>query len=226
MTVAEIIAKSSNIGAAKIGHQLLGKDRLYRYVKLFGFGEKTGIELPGEDAGRVRPFESWSYYTTTSVPMGHEILATPLQLVRGFSAIANGGYLVTPYIVRKITDDRGRTIQETERMVPRRVIGEETARTVREMLVEVLESGTATKAKIKGLKYCGKTGTTKKYDPETRSYSSARHTSTFVAFAPSEDARMCVAVVVDEPRGAYYGGTVAAPVAAKIIGQGLLAIME
>jgi len=215
LTVADVVVKSSNIGAAKIGALTLGKLRLRKWASAFGFGRRTGVEMPLEDPGRLVALSRWSEFTNTSVPMGHEISCTVLQLTAAMSAIANGGKLMRPYVVARVGG------AEAGRPPGVEILSKKTCEQMREMLAEVVKSGTGQKASIPGVQVAGKTGTTQKVDPATRQYTHERHIASFAGFAPAEDARLCLAVVIDEPQGAYYGGAVAAPVVANIIRRSL-----
>lgn len=222
LCLADIIIHSSNIGAAKIGCQTLGRARLYECMKAWGFGTPTGCDLPAEDNGRLFPLSRWSVYSDTSVPMGHEIALTPLQLAAAMSAIANGGTLYRPYAVRRLEAADGTLLHEASPEAVRRVIGPKASREMIEILKRVVSEGTGKKAQVPGVAVAGKTGTTQKVDPVTKRYTHEKFISSFVGFAPADDARLCIAVVVDEPQGAYYGGTVAAPVVARIVERGLV----
>ncbi|HEU4335468.1 MAG TPA: penicillin-binding transpeptidase domain-containing protein, partial [Candidatus Eisenbacteria bacterium] len=169
----------------------------------------------------LHPLARWNSFSITSVPMGHEISVTPLQLVTAFSAIANGGALMRPYVVDRIVGADGALLRRGEPKVVRQAVPARVAAEVRKMLREVVKSGTGTKADVEGLEVAGKTGTTQKVDPAPGRYARGRYISSFVAFAPSEGAKICVAVVIDDPRGAYYGGAVAAPVVAEILKNGM-----
>ncbi|MBI4565096.1 MAG: penicillin-binding protein 2 [Planctomycetes bacterium] len=221
LTVTDVIAKSSNIGAAKVGGVMLGAKRLWRIADAFGFGKRTGIDLPLEDAGTLYPLFRWTSLSVTSLPMGHEIAATPLQLVTAMAAIANGGRILRPYVVERITAPDGTLLSATEPQVVRQAVGEKTCAEMRKILREAVRAGTGTKADVEGLDVCGKTGTTRKVDPATGRYTREKHTSSFLGFAPQERARVCLIVVVDEPQGEYYGGAVAAPIAAEILREGM-----
>ncbi len=218
LTYSEVIEKSSNIGMAKVGLQL-GADHIYPMITAFGFGKSTGSGLPGELGGIVTPFKSWSYYTVTSVPMGQEIAATPMQLVTAFNAIANGGVWIRPQIVDGVSDADGKVLyQFTGPKDARRVISRETARTLIDpMMTGVILRGTAKSANIGDISMFGKTGTAQKTDGKTFSHS--RFVSSFLCGAPVDDPKVSVLVLVNEPRkgGAYYGGTVSAPPAARIV---------
>lgn len=222
LAFSQVISKSSNIGAVKIGLRL-GAKRVHRYLYSFGFGRKTGIGLP-ESPGRLTS-SPWDMYTLTSVPMGYELLVTPLQLLVGFCSLINGGKLIRPYIISKVIDHQGKVRFRGSPRVIRYPIDTLTSRIIKRILLEVVQSGTARRAKIPGIRFGGKTGTTKKYDPIVRRYVN-RYTSTFIGFAPYEDPRVCVIVVVDEPMGSYYAGIVSAPVVANIIRRSLKFIVR
>jgi cell division protein FtsI (penicillin-binding protein 3) len=224
LMLAEVIKFSSNIGAAKIGALILGQKRLYECMQRWGFGERTGVDLPAEDGGQLFPLSRWTVYSETSVPMGHEISVTPIQLVAAMSAIANGGTLYRPYMVRRVNASDGTVLVEGGPHAVRRVIGEKASREMIKILESVVEGGTGKKAQVAGIRVAGKTGTSQKVDPRTRQYGHDKYISSFVGFAPADDARLCVAVIVDEPQGAYYGGAVAAPVAGRIIQRGLVCV--
>ncbi|HUU42522.1 MAG TPA: penicillin-binding protein 2 [Planctomycetota bacterium] len=218
LTVGEILWKSSNIGMAKIG-LALGERRVFDTVTAFGFGSSTGSGLPGENPGKVRAFREWSYYTVTSVPMGHEIEATPMQLITAFNALANGGLLVKPQLVESIADADGNILERFEGPeFSLRVVSEETARRmVDPMMTGVIEQGTGKGANFGEYRKFGKTGTAQKVvDGE---YSHTRFVSSFVCGAPVEDPQVSVLVLFDEPTvgTSFYGGSVAAPIAARII---------
>jgi len=221
LTLAEVIKKSSNIGIAKFG-AMLGPQKLYRYCTAFGFGRKTGIELPGEPAGLLAPPQRWTSYTISSVPVGQEIACTPLQLAVAYAAIANDGVLMKPLIVRAVEDpNTGETVDYPPVPV-RRVLSSQIAQRMVNILVAVTEpGGTGTRARVPGVAVAGKTGTAQKLDAEGR-YSHSKHVGYFVGFAPASDPRACVLVMVDEPtRGGYYGGTVAGPAVGAILQRSL-----
>ena len=221
--VSDVIKYSSNIGAAKVGALILGQKRLYECMKRWGFGERSGIDLPAEDPGLLFPLSKWTIYSETSVPMGHEISVTPLQLCSAMSAVANGGTLHKPYVVRRVLSSDGTVIIDNVPQTVRRVIGEKAAKQMVEILKGVVEEGTGKKAAVPGLKVAGKTGTSQKIDPRTHQYTHEKYIASFVGFAPADDAKVCIAVVLDEPQGgAYYGGAVAAPVVGRILQRGLV----
>jgi len=210
LSFKEVIEMSSNIGMAKVA-QLLGPQTVYRYVRAFGYGEKSGIDIPGEIPGSIKPPHQWSKTTITCVPMGQEVGVTALQLAVGISVIANGGNLMRPYVIKEIRDKTGEMIKYTNPFVARRVISEDTAARMKKILIGVVENGTGKLAHMDGFTAAGKTGTAQKVEPSGQ-YSHSRFMASFVGFAPAEEPQLAIAVTVDEPRGMYYGGVVAAPV--------------
>ncbi len=214
-TVAQILAQSSNVGAVEIG-QRLGARRFDEWVRRFGFGRPSGVDLPGEERGLVLPLGSYSGSSMGNLPIGQGESVTPMQMAAAYAAIADGGVLRPPRVVRSVG---GRVAP----VAPgRRVISPEVAASVRHMLKGVLAAGgTATEAAIPGYDLAGKTGTASKPDPRTGKYSTSKYVSSFVGFAPARHPRLLVTVMVDEPQGAIYGGTVAAPAFQKIIGFAL-----
>jgi cell division protein FtsI (penicillin-binding protein 3) len=217
LTPTQVLAKSSNIGALKIGLQL-GEPSLYATYRRFGFGEPTGITLPGEASGVLRPQgRAWYDAETASASFGQGISVTTLQLAMAMSAIANGGRLLEPILVKKVTDGHGETIRESSVHVRREAIPAGVARTVAEMLTAVTEDGgTAVEAAIPGYRVAGKTSTAQKVDPATGKYSSEKYTAVFVGFVPVEHPRLVVAVVLDEPTIGHYGGDLAGPVFRRV----------
>ncbi|MFQ5735348.1 MAG: penicillin-binding protein [Thermodesulfobacteriota bacterium] len=220
LSVPQIIRYSSNIGSAKIGERL-GAKRLYRYLKAFGFGSRTGIDLPGETRGSLRNYRSWSGVAVDTISFGQGVSASSVQLVTALSAIANGGFLMRPYVVKSIKDPDGGTVRETHPAIVRRVISEQVAREVTEMLVEVTRQGTGAKAAIDDFEVAGKTGTAQKADLVNGGYTKGAWMASFMGFVPARDPRLAILVAVDEPQGEYHGGSVAAPVFREIASQGL-----
>jgi cell division protein FtsI (penicillin-binding protein 3) len=217
LTFKEVIQKSSNVGAVQLGMKL-GEERYYRHIKSFGFGEKTGIDLIGEVKGLLRSTENWSGRSLASLSIGQEIGTTPLQILRAYGAISNGGNLMRPFIVSRIISPSGEVIKHFSPAVERRVMSEGTSKIMRDILRSVVEEGgTARKASIRGNFVAGKTGTAQMIDPETRRYSSSDYVSSFVGFVPADNPEIALIVVVYKPRGARYGGVVAAPVFRKIV---------
>ena len=222
MTLKEIIAKSSNIGMAKIG-QRLGATRCYEGLTLFGFGRKVGIGLPGEAEGLLRPPRAWTGYSVTRVPFGQEISVTAIQLVRGFCMIANGGRLVRPYIVKAIVQPDG-SLRDMRPTMPQLgyVIKPEIAKwMVTQAMTAVVEEGTGTKAKLKEWQVFGKSGTAQLARPGGQGYEEKAYMASFLAGAPAEDPKVIVLVSIRRPnvdlKKGYTGGSVAAPVAAAIL---------
>lgn len=214
LSFSEIIEKSSNIGVTKIA-ELLGKDELYKFAKLFGFGEMTGIDMPGEVRGILHHPGKWSSVSISSVPIGQEIAATSIQLARAVAVIANGGFLVKPRVVKEIRDTSGNIIKSFPAIEVRRVISEDTASVMRDILMGVIERGTGKKARLKMYTAAGKTGTAQKVEEGGR-YSHSKFIASFLGFAPAVDPKVVILVMVDEPGPVYYGGTVAAPVFGRI----------
>lgn len=221
LTMTEVIVKSSNIGTVKIGLKM-GAQKLQKYIKDFGFGHLTGIDLPGEAPGYTRPPSQWSATSPYNIPMGQEVMVTALQLVTAMSVIANGGYLVKPYMIEKVEDPAGVTLKEKKPTIKKQVIKPEVAVTMRAILTKAVEEGTGTKAKIQNILVGGKTGTAQKILPGGRGYSHSAFMSSFVGFAPSDNPRYAMVVVLDEARPLYYGGTVAAPVFKEVMEAALL----
>jgi cell division protein FtsI (penicillin-binding protein 3) len=211
LTTAQILAQSSNVGAITIGLRE-GADRFAAWMRRFGFGKRTGVDLPGEERGLVLPRDKYSGSSMGNLPIGQGTSVTPMQMAVAYSAIANGGMLVTPHIVRRVD---GRPVRVPR---PRRVISGETSLELRTMLEGVFApGGTASEVSIPGYKLAGKTGTANKVDPTTGEYSSSRYVASFVGFAPALHPRLLCMVVVDEPQGAIYGGQVAAPAFGQIM---------
>ena len=218
MTFAQVVQKSSNIGAAKVA-MAIGEERLYRYLRAFGFGERSEIDLPGEAAGLIKEPQAWGRQSLTSIAFGQEIGVTPLQLVTAVSAIANGGWLMKPYIVSEIRDGGGQVVKRMGAQVRRRPITLETAETMTAILEGVVTIGTGGRAAVPGYRVAGKTGTAQKIDPQNGRYSPTLFVASFTGFVPAEAPRLAIAVVIDEPHSDQWGGTIAAPVFRKIAEQ-------
>jgi cell division protein FtsI (penicillin-binding protein 3) len=217
LTFQQIIKFSSNIGAAKVGEKI-GKERFYRYISAFGFGEKTRIDLPGEGKGIVHHPRYWTPVSLDTISFGQGISVTGIQLVTALSAIANGGFLMRPYVVEKIANDQGEVSQSFQPEVVRRVISAETAKRVTALLRMTTEKGgTGEEAVPTGYEVAGKTGTAQKIEPLLGGYSEDRFNCGFMGFAPVEDPKIALLIVIDEPQGPSYGGTVAAPVFKSIM---------
>ncbi|MFH0790522.1 MAG: penicillin-binding transpeptidase domain-containing protein [Candidatus Omnitrophota bacterium] len=210
LTFTQVIEQSSNIGVSKIA-QILGQELLFRYIKLFGFGSKTGIDLPGETCGMIKDPRFWSKTSIAAIPMGQEVGVTALQLTAAISAIANGGQLMKPYIVQEIKDKYGQVIKDFSPAAIRKVMSLDTASRLRRMLIGVVEQGTGKLAKMEDFSAAGKTGTAQKLEPNG-TYSHNKFVASFIGFAPAEDPLIAMAVIIDEPHPYYFGGVVSAPV--------------
>jgi len=215
LTFAEVLANSSNVGTIKVGLQL-GKERYYKYISGFGFGVPTAVGLPGESRGQLRPPDRWSGLSLATMSIGQEISVTALQIVSAFAAVANGGRLMQPQIVRSVLDADGREARGFEPKVIRQVISPQTARTLTRMMAAAVSDGTGHNAAIPGYEVGGKTGTAQKMDPATRRYSRAPGVLSFVGFAPVDDPRIAMLVMLDEPRNEKWGSEAAAPIFAAI----------
>ena len=213
LTFREVIEKSSNIGTVKVGLKL-GQDDLYAYIKKFGFGDLSGVDLPGEVPGFIRRPSQWSGTSMYAIPMGQEVTVTPIQMACAMSVIANGGRLVRPRIIESIQDRHGEIIKEYKPQEVRRVLSESTAATMRDILSGVVLDGTGQLAKVEGYTVGGKTGTSQKI--ENGAYSHSKFIGSFIGFAPVEDPRIVVVVMLDQPHPLYYGGVVAAPVFSRV----------
>ena len=203
-----IVVHSCNVGAATVAMKL-GAGRMYKWVKKFGFGEKTGIEVSGESRGILAPASKWSQMQLANMGFGQGIGVTPLQLLSAYAAVANGGYRVRPRVVKAITAPTGE-MEYPPLPQPERILSEATSERMRGIMRRVVEEGTGKAARIPGRSVAGKTGTAQKPTPEA-GFKSGKYIGSFAGFAPAEDPLIAVIVVVDEPRNGYYGAVVAAP---------------
>ena len=215
LTFSEVLQNSSNVGSIKAGLQL-GKERYYKYITGFGFGQPVGLGLPGESRGQLRAPPQWSALSLATMSIGQEISVTAVQMVTAFAAIANGGRLMQPQIVRALLDANGREVRTFEPRAVRQVISPETARELTTILTAVVREGTGHNAAIPGYEVAGKTGTAQKMDPSTRRYSHAPGILSFVGFAPADDPRIAMIVLLDEPKNEKWGSEAAAPIFAAI----------
>ncbi|HET8577545.1 MAG TPA: penicillin-binding protein [Methylomirabilota bacterium] len=215
LTFAEVLQNSSNVGSIKVGLSL-GRERYYKYITGFGFGAPTGVGLPGESRGQLRPPARWSGLSLATMSIGQEISVTALQMVAAVGAVANGGRLMQPQIIRAALDVQGREVRAFEPKVLRQVISPETARTLTELMTAVVRDGTGHAAAIPGYEVAGKTGTAQKLDPATRRYSHAPGVLSFVGFVPADDPRLVMLVMLDEPKNEKWGSEAAAPIFAAI----------
>jgi len=214
LTTEGIITKSSNIGAAKIGIKL-GADSLYKYALNYGFGQRTGIPLPGEARGILYPVKDWSKVSIAQIPMGHGVAVTRLQMLDAMCAIANGGWLMQPMIVSRLQEHDGQVVERYTPQRVRQVISEATDKQMIEALKTVAtKDGTAAEAAMKNYVVAGKTGTAQK--AENGVYVSGKFVSSFIGFFPADDPEVCISVVMDEPKEGYYGGKVCGPVFREI----------
>jgi len=218
MSLSEALWYSSNIAFAKIADSL-GQKRMYSYCRDYGFGSPTGVALAGEEKGTLNPLDKWSGRTALTIGFGHEINTTLLQMTTAYCAIANGGYLLRPQIIRRYSTDAGTVREISRKEVIRSVISPEVALTVRRMMEGVVVKGTAKKGRVESVPIAGKTGTSLKIDPITKRYSSSKQWASFIAMAPIEKPAIVVAIVVDEPENAAAsnGGDAAAPAVAEVI---------
>lgn len=209
LTVAEVVRYSSNVGATKLARRLAPGVH-YRYLRDFGFGVPTGVEYPAESGGTLRKPAQWTSLSQASLAMGYEISLTSVQLAAAFGALANGGVLMTPYLVRQIRNAEGRTVHERPPRPVRRVVSAEVARAVSGVLSSVVEEGTATRAAMTSLRVAGKTGTARL--ATEGHYRSGRYAASFIGYTPADDPTLVILTKLEDPQGAYYGGAVAAPV--------------
>jgi cell division protein FtsI (penicillin-binding protein 3) len=222
LTFSEVIQKSNNVGTIKVALKL-GPQRLFKYAKAFGIGEKTGVDLPGEAGGKLRDISKWSGLSVASVAIGQEVSVTPLQMLTAMNCIANGGSYMEPYVVSEIKGKDGSVVMRRNPKKVRQVVSKATAAKLRDILSTVVEEGgTAVSARIKGYQVAGKTGTAQKFDRAAGRYSKTKYYSSFVGFCPADNPKVSAIVVLNEPHGgAYYGGVVAAPAFKEIVEQAL-----
>jgi cell division protein FtsI (penicillin-binding protein 3) len=224
LSFSEVLQNSSNVGSIKVGLSL-GAERYYRHPKAFGFGALTGVGLSGESRGQLRDPRRWSALSLPTMSIGQEVSVTALQMVAAFGAIANGGTLMQPRVVRAFTDESGRQTRRLPPRAVRQVISRETARTLTGILTRVVDGGTGRHAAIPGYDVAGKTGTAQKLDPATRRYSRAPGVLSFIGFAPAGAPRFVMLVMLDEPKNEKWGSEAAAPVFAAI-GREILRHLE
>jgi cell division protein FtsI (penicillin-binding protein 3) len=216
LTVREILEHSSDVGAIKLGLRL-GAARFYETARAFGIGQPTGIELPGENRGLLRPVENWSGNSIGSLAMGQELSVTPIQIISAISAVANGGTLYAAHVVREMNG--GRPGVPRVQREPRQATDARTAATMREMMEGVIREGTGKPARLDGYTAAGKSGTAQKIDPATGRYSRTQYNSSFVGFAPVNNPVMAILVVLDSPVGPHHGGEVGGPVFKRVAEQ-------
>jgi len=215
LSFSEVLQNSSNVGSMKVG-LALGRDRYHHYMTAFGFGAPTGIGLPGESRGLLRDPQRWSPLSLPTMSIGQEVSVTALQMLAAFGAVANGGTLMQPRLVKAEFDADGREMRRIEPRAVRQVVSPETARTLSRMLVEVVEHGTGHLAAVGGYDVGGKTGTAQKLDSTTRRYSRAPGVLSFIGFVPADEPRLVLLVLLDEPKNEKWGSEAAAPIFAAI----------
>ena len=222
LTLTEVIQKSSNIGMIKIVKELrrVRPDLFQIYVENFGFGKQTGVDLPYEQSGNLYALKRWDTNSLGSVPFGQGISVTPLQMVNALAAIANGGTLYKPYITKEVRDERGHLIRKMYPTEIRQVVDPTTARMMTDILVGVVENGSGARAKIEGVKIAGKTGTAQKAE-RGKGYVAGKEVMSFMGFLPADDPKIAIIVTLDEPSGARFSGTMAAPIFKRIAEQTL-----
>lgn len=218
LSFSQVIQKSSNIGTVKATAKI-GEDDFYNYLLNFGIGQSTGIDLPGEENGILRNVRTWTPSDMTTIPMGQGVSCTTLQLADALSVVANGGLLMQPYIVKEIRDENGNVIKKFKPKIKKRVISGKSADTVKEILKGAVQSGTGKKAILNGYYACGKTGTAQKVIGGR--YAEGKYIASFMGFAPYKDPELVVVVSVNEPKGDYFGGSVAAPVFREVMQKSL-----
>lgn len=217
VNMADAMAYSSNVAFAKIA-KTVGDEKFYRFARSFGFGSPTMVELPGEEPGSLKSPHLWSARTLLTMAMGHEVMATPLQMAMAYAAVANGGELLQPHIVKEWRNPETKEpVQKVGRKVVRRVVSQETAAKVRSMLRGVVQHGTAQNIKSEMLDFAGKTGTAEKYNQVTGKYDRSSMISSFIGMVPSNNPRFLCVVVVDEPRNAHVGAFTAGPIFKEIM---------
>ena len=219
--LSEVIKNSVNTGMVQLGMEL-GAHRLTNYSKLFGFGEPTGIELPGEESGILYKAEDMYKPDVATMAIGQGIAVTPIQMLRAICAIANGGELVQPYIIKKIVAPNGDVVREGEKKVIRQVISKDTASKMRDMMEQVVADGGGKSAAIKGYRIAGKTGTAEKL-AEKGGYEKDKYIASFVGFVPADKPKYAMIVMIDDPQGAFYGSQVCAPIFRDTLQQILVA---
>jgi len=224
LSFREAVTKSSDIGMIRVG-QRLGRENFDRYVRAFGFGQATGVDLPGESGGLLKPTSKWSALTLPSMSFGQEVGVTALQMAMAGAAVANGGYLMKPLVVRRIEDASGKVVREDKPLVVRRVLDPDAVDTLAEMLRLVVREGTGQRAAVSGYVVAGKTGTAQKIDPASGRYSMVDHVSSFLGYVPASRPALVILASLDTPRGAQnQGGDVAAPLFARVAESSLRAL--
>ena len=216
LSFREIIEISSNIGITKVS-LILGKKKLCKYIRHFGFGDYTKVDMPGEVKGILRPVNQWTNASLGAIPFGQETSVTSIQLINAMATVANNGLMMQPYVVKEIRDQKGNLIEKFNPRIKKRVISPETAKTLAEILEGAVTSGTGKLAQVPGYRVAAKTGTAQKFDVQLGKYSNDKSVVTTVGFAPVENPAIAVLVMVDEPKSKAWGGTIAAPVLGRVM---------
>ncbi|MFH1282916.1 MAG: penicillin-binding protein 2 [bacterium] len=214
----QVFEYSSNIGVAQIG-ELVGKKKTYYYARAFGFGNRTGIKLPGESSGILRKPKYWSKISLPMISFGQEVGVTSIQVLCAYSAIANQGVLLEPKIIKRVVDEKNNILWESNPTKVRNIISKATAENLKKILEGVIKTGTGTMAQVSGYRIAGKTGTAQKFDKELDRYSDRNYVASFCGFLPSSRPKIAIIVVLDEPKTSYWGGVIAAPVFSRIARQ-------
>ncbi len=221
LSTRNVIRYSSNIGAIKIAEKL-GESNLYHYLRAFGFGDKTGVGLPGEARGRLRHYDKWSGVSLNTISFGQGVSTTALQLTSAMGAIANGGFLMQPRVVKELRHMGGKTVKELNPIIIRRVISEDTSEIVTDILASVTTSGgTGANAAIDGFRVAGKTGTAQKHSKVKRGYEDGKYVVSFLGFVPADKPALVILVAIDEPEHGFSGGGTAAPAFKEIATESL-----
>jgi len=216
LSFIQIVQNSSNVGVIELASRMK-KEKFYKYIRLFGFGSRTRVDLPGEGKGIVRSPSDWSLTDLPAISIGQGIAATPVQMVTALSALINGGNLLRPYVVKYVSSSDGKIIKENRPLVIRRVTSESLSQTIKSLLEGVVEEGTGKRAKVTGYSLGGKTGTAQIPASNGRGYLPNKYIASFMGFAPVDSPRIAGIVIIKEPTGAYYGGEVAAPLFRRIM---------
>jgi cell division protein FtsI (penicillin-binding protein 3) len=217
LTVTQVFAKSSNVGTVKLGVRL-GNEKLYEYIRKFGFGERTGIELPGEESGLIRPTSQWSRISIGAISIGQEIAVTPIQMITAIASVVNGGYLISPHIVKQIISPEGDPVYQPERL-RQEILRPTTVSQMKRDMTTVISEGTGRNTRLDGYSSAGKTGTAQKIVDGV--YSKEKYVASFVGYAPTIEPALITLVVINEPKGIYYGGYVAGPAFKEIMERAL-----
>ena len=218
VTAREVLVHSSNIGAVKIAEKL-GKRRLYERIRLMGFGTMTGLDVPDESKGLIDKPNTWSNLTLPTVSYGHGVAVSPIQLAQAYAAVANGGFLLRPYMIKEIGGGNGHPGKITEKRTIRRVMSDETASRLENLLCDVVESGTGRTAALPNIRIAGKTGTAQRVKEGERGYERGKYISSFIGYITDREPKILCLVMIDSPKGPYYGSQVAAPVFRKIVNR-------